>query len=88
MALLTLQIFATFSFLFVVFIRHYAEKKQILDHPNERSSHVMPTPRGGGLAIVVLVIGTAFLSRNETDMNQAAVYIGCGIVIAFLGWRD
>ncbi len=32
-------------------IRHLL-KRQILDRPNERSSHEVPTPRGGGIAIV------------------------------------
>ena len=26
--------------------------RAILDHPNERSSHATPTPRGAGLAVV------------------------------------
>ena len=29
---------------------------QILDEPNERSSHVEPTPRGGGLAVVAVLL--------------------------------
>ena len=35
------------------FIREIAIKKELLDHPNERSSHTIPTPKGGGLAIIV-----------------------------------
>ena len=27
-------------------------KRAILDHPNERSSHETPTPRGAGLAVI------------------------------------
>ena len=84
------------SYLLVYLTRRYAEQRQILDHPNERSSHVTPTPRGGGLAIVLLVIGTAIwairawveLSRNQTELSHALVYLGCGLVIAWLGWRD
>ena len=34
-------------------IRYYAHHKDLLDHPNDRSSHVTPTPKGGGLAIMV-----------------------------------
>lgn len=34
-------------------LRRYALNKDILDVPNSRSSHSIPTPRGGGLAIVV-----------------------------------
>jgi UDP-N-acetylmuramyl pentapeptide phosphotransferase/UDP-N-acetylglucosamine-1-phosphate transferase len=32
------------------------ERRAIFDHPNERSSHDSPTPRGGGLAVVASVI--------------------------------
>ena len=32
-------------------VRKLALKKNIIDNPNERSSHTIPTPRGGGLVI-------------------------------------
>ena len=35
------------------FLRRYALAKNLIDIPNERSSHSVPTPRGGGVAIVV-----------------------------------
>jgi UDP-N-acetylmuramyl pentapeptide phosphotransferase/UDP-N-acetylglucosamine-1-phosphate transferase len=76
------------SYLGVWIIRRYAEKRQLLDHPNERSSHSMPTPRGGGLAIVLLVTGTALWFVNEASLSRNLVYIVCAVVIAFLGWRD
>jgi len=76
------------SYLGVWIIRRYAEKRQLLDHPNERSSHSMPTPRGGGLAIVLLVAGTAVWFVNEASLSRNLVYIVCAVVIAFLGWRD
>ena len=89
-------ILTVLSYLGVWIIRRYAEKRQLLDHPNERSSHSVPTPRGGGLAIVLLVIGTGLwvvsawveLGRNQADFSRNLVYIVCGIIIAFLGWRD
>ncbi|HTV90640.1 MAG TPA: glycosyl transferase, partial [Stellaceae bacterium] len=28
----------------------------ILDRPNERSSHSVPTPRGGGIAVVAAIL--------------------------------
>ena len=76
------------SYTFVYLIRRYAEQRRILDHPNERSSHVTPTPRGGGLAIVLLVIGTGIWAIREAELSHALVYLGCGLVIAWLGWRD
>ena len=76
------------SYIGVYFIRRYAEKRQIIDSPNERSSHSMPTPRGGGLAIVILVLGTGLWFASETGWSRSLIYILCGAVIAFLGWRD
>lgn len=33
-------------------LRKYALARSIIDIPNARSSHSVPTPRGGGIAIV------------------------------------
>jgi WD40 repeat protein len=54
--LITFILLTILSYFFVYLIRRYAERHQIIDHPNERSSHSMPTPRGGGLAIVILLM--------------------------------
>jgi len=56
-----LLIFLTFlsSVFFVGIFRTYAIKKKLLDHPNSRSSHSFPVPRGGG--IVFPVLWTVFL---------------------------
>jgi len=35
----------------------WLRQKQILDRPNDRSSHTIPTPRGGGLAVTPVVVG-------------------------------
>ena len=37
-------------------IRRFALHKQLLDIPNDRSLHSVPTPRGGGAAIVFVFI--------------------------------
>ncbi|MEO5335379.1 MAG: glycosyltransferase family 4 protein [Magnetospirillum sp. WYHS-4] len=39
--------------LVLAWLRH----RQIMDHPNERSSHALPTPRGGGLAVTAVLVG-------------------------------
>ena len=76
------------SYLGVSLIRRYAERRQILDHPNERSSHASPTPRGGGLAIVLLVMGASVWAMREMELNRVLVYLICSAIIAYLGWRD
>ena len=34
----------------------WLRRKAILDHPNERSSHSAPTPRGGGWGIMLTLL--------------------------------
>ena len=87
-SLVAFSILALLSYLLVYLIRHYAERRQILDRPNERSSHVTPTPRGGGVAIVVLVTGAGLWSMKEAGFSHTLIYLVCGLVIAWLGWRD
>src|SRR5215212_2634195 len=77
-----------FSYLSVYLIRRYAEKHELLDHPNERSSHAVLTPRGGGLAIVILVLAAGLFSVREAGWNQGLIYVFGGAMIAWLGWRD
>src|SRR5690606_6716690 len=69
---------------------HYALKKNIIDNPNERSSHSVPTPRGGGVAVVCsYLLALAVLIYSQ----QLTVHIGltlmvAGFVIALLGFLD
>ena len=39
-------------------VRRYALRHNMLDRPNERSSHETPTPRGGGLGFSVLILAS------------------------------
>lgn len=87
-SLVAFSILALLSYIGVYLIRRYAERRQILDHPNERSSHSMPTPRGAGAAIVVLVTGAGVMAVGTVELSHVLIYLVCGIVIAWLGWRD
>lgn len=41
---------------------------RVLDQPNQRSSHVAPTPRGGGIAIlVVITFASLWVGRSHPD---------------------
>ncbi len=44
------------SGLLTFYVRKIALAQSIIDIPNERSSHTQPTPRGGGLAIVIVTV--------------------------------
>ncbi|KQY52400.1 hypothetical protein [Lysobacter sp. Root494] len=41
--------------------RRYAIRSDLIDHPGERRSHDVPTPRGGGIAIVIALLVAAFV---------------------------
>jgi UDP-N-acetylmuramyl pentapeptide phosphotransferase/UDP-N-acetylglucosamine-1-phosphate transferase len=81
-------LFAVCSYLSIYGIRRYAEQRHILDHPNERSSHTVPTLRGGGLGIVILVLGAGLWAVMETGIDKGLIYVLGATIIAWLGWRD
>jgi UDP-N-acetylmuramyl pentapeptide phosphotransferase/UDP-N-acetylglucosamine-1-phosphate transferase len=87
-SLLIFILLTILSALGVWIIRQYAERRHIIDHPNERSSHSAPTPRGGGLAIVIVVLAAGCVAAINSNLTQSLIYLICGAVIAYLGWRD
>lgn len=70
--------------------RAYALRRALLDIPNERSSHTVATPRGGGLAIAItLAIGVMVLGLFEVlSINVAWALLGGGTLVAGVGWLD
>ncbi|WP_374572214.1 glycosyltransferase family 4 protein [Acinetobacter sp.] len=82
--------FFILSLLFTGYMRHYALKKNIIDNPNERSSHSVPTPRGGGVAVVLsYLLALSFLIyTNQLNNDIGLTLIGAGLVISVLGFLD
>jgi Fuc2NAc and GlcNAc transferase len=71
-------------------VRDYAIRTAMIDRPNGRSSHVLPTPRGGGLAIVLpflLGVGVAGLF-GWVDDRLALALVGGGGLTSAVGFRD
>ncbi len=71
-------------------VRRMALAGGLLDHPNARSSHSVPTPRGGGLSIVVTTtVGLVLLWWvGGVDSHLAIALGGGGIAIAAVGFID
>ncbi|MCF6236003.1 MAG: glycosyltransferase family 4 protein [Gammaproteobacteria bacterium] len=72
------------------FLRSYALKKQLIDVPNNRSSHTVPTPRGGGVAIVVtFLLALLFLGFfNMLPADLVWALVGAGVGVALVGFID
>lgn len=80
---------ALVSWLLVYGVRRWAQRRQIFDIPNPRSSHSRPTPRGGGLAIVAvtLVVGEWYALTHALPRAVVAYLLG-GLLIAVISGLD
>ena len=61
-----------------------------MDIPNERSSHLTPTPRGGGLSFVATsIVGFLLLTLNSTIDRADHLALCCaGAIVAIAGHLD
>ncbi|MSO54313.1 MAG: glycosyltransferase family 4 protein [Rhodospirillales bacterium] len=64
---------------------------EVLDRPNTRSSHVVPTPRGGGIAVILVIIAITFAInaaqgsiQDDTVLAAVAAILG----LALVSWLD
>jgi len=71
-------------------LRRYALNSQLLDIPNARSSHSIPTPRGGGVSIVlVFLLGVPILLYiGVISLGVMWALIGAGAIAAIIGFLD
>jgi Fuc2NAc and GlcNAc transferase len=69
----------------------YARRTGLIDIPNQRSSHSVPTPRGGGVALVcsVVLIAAYDLTRNEDGSKwEFFLLVAATVALAWVGWSD
>jgi Fuc2NAc and GlcNAc transferase len=78
------------SFLGTILARRYAILRNVLDIPNERSSHAIATPRGGGVAIVFSFL-LSLLIAYENELVSVELLLGSwmgGGLVAVVGFLD
>lgn len=68
-------------------LRSLSHRHELLDVPNERSSHVRPTPRSGGVAIIAGIV-TALAIFGEWRDARLLFVLAWGAIIALLGLVD
>jgi UDP-N-acetylmuramyl pentapeptide phosphotransferase/UDP-N-acetylglucosamine-1-phosphate transferase len=64
-------------------VLRWLRRAQVLDRPNERSSHVVPTPRGGGWAILLVTLPVWLW----LEPSSWPVLLGA-LGLALVSWRD
>jgi FlaA1/EpsC-like NDP-sugar epimerase/UDP-N-acetylmuramyl pentapeptide phosphotransferase/UDP-N-acetylglucosamine-1-phosphate transferase len=79
-----------FTYVGVGCIRKWAQRRDLIDLPNERSSHLSATPRGGGLVIVAVVLCfSGFLAAKFPGHWHIYAYFAAGaLLIAAIGGYD
>lgn len=90
LSLVFLSGLALFSCIGTKLYINYARQKAILDIPNERSSHTLPTPRGGGVVFVGLFLAVILLCPFFFP-REASLWLalsGGDLAVAAVGWID
>jgi UDP-N-acetylmuramyl pentapeptide phosphotransferase/UDP-N-acetylglucosamine-1-phosphate transferase len=70
----------------------YAHWRGMLDQPGQRRSHSLPTPRGGGIGIVVATLicapGALWTLPQLWPMSVVVGLAAALVLVAFAGWWD
>ncbi|SMH57903.1 MraY family glycosyltransferase [Azospirillum agricola] len=67
----------------------YLRRKAILDHPNDRSSHSIPTPRGGGWGVMLTLLPAWVAVGAATGDLRRALPVLAGIAaLMAVSWMD
>ncbi|MCW5774577.1 MAG: glycosyltransferase family 4 protein, partial [Rhodospirillaceae bacterium] len=68
----------------------WLHRRAILDRPNERSSHKVPTPRGGGLAVIVVLVVALWVIQTASGVplwRQIVLTVALA-ALAAISWID
>ena len=81
-ALVQHMVFATLLALLSAAVVRLMIARPILDHPNARSAHVNPTPRGGGLGVVVAFVAGMVVLFQAAEFARIAEQQFLGVIAA------
>lgn len=69
--------------------RRYALRRRLIDEPGARRSHVVATPRGGGISLaIVLLLALASLLVVRGPALVPGVAMAALVAVAGVGWAD
>ena len=77
------------SFVLTYLIKVYSTKKSLVDIPNDRSSHLIPVPHGGGIAIAVAwFIGISYLYYFNNIESSLYFALLAGSLVSIVSYLD
>ncbi len=78
------------SVLGTVFAQRYAIWRDLMDHPGERRSHVVATPRGGGIGIALALLVALWVGawRYPAQVGVMLAIAAGLLLVAGIGWFD
>lgn len=76
------------SFVGVALVRKWSHSRERFDVPNERSSHTTPTPRGGGLALVLVCLTLYLVIGQILGLPFSWGYFFGALLVAVVSWLD
>lgn len=79
-----------FSIVLTGLVRQYARRVDLVAVPNQRSSHQVATPTGGGLSIVVVFLGATigFYLLGHVPADVCSALLVGGVLVAAMGFVD
>jgi len=63
-------------------------RRRLLDQPNARSSHRQPTPRGGGVAFVLVAVVASLIALGSGERSATATLPLLALPLALVGFLD
>jgi UDP-N-acetylmuramyl pentapeptide phosphotransferase/UDP-N-acetylglucosamine-1-phosphate transferase len=84
----TAAISAVSALALVGLVRRAALRHGVLDHPSDRSSHAVATPRGGGLGLLLAALGVSAWWATHPISWKLLVLLVASAAVAMVGWID
>lgn len=77
------------SFILTYLVKYFAIKNSLVAQINERSSHTVPTPHGGGIAIALIwFVGLIYLYVNSTLDDTLFYALLLGALLSIVSYMD
>jgi Fuc2NAc and GlcNAc transferase len=76
------------TFIGVEIFRRWSLRRKLFDVPNERSSHTVPTPRGGGLIIDIVCLFLLFIYCLIVQKTDYWSYFAGALIVGAISWLD